>query len=49
MAGGVDSAFTAVDRDAYTTRLLHVKGRRNVRCMQVPVAVDSLNSVREGG
>ena len=25
MEGGVDSAFTKVDRDAYTTRLLHVK------------------------
>ena len=36
LAGGVDSAFTAVDRDAYTTRLLHVKGKRNVRVMQVP-------------
>ena len=33
LAGGVDSAFTAVDRDAYTTRLLHVKGKRNVRVM----------------
>ena len=43
-AGGVDSAFTSVDRDAYTTRLLHVKGKRNVRVMQVPVAVASLNS-----
>ena len=28
----------------YVTRLLHVKGRRNVRCMQVPVEVASLNS-----
>ena len=44
LAGGVDSAFTAVDRDAYTTRLLHVKGKRNVRVMQVPVALASLNS-----
>ena len=44
LAGGVDSAFTAVDRDAYTTRLLHVKGKRNVRVMQVPVSVASLNS-----
>lgn len=42
--GGVDSAFTKVDRDAYTTRLLHVKGTRNVRCMQVPVDVASLNN-----
>ena len=44
LAGGVDSAFTAVDRDAYTTRLLHVKGKRNVRVMQVPISVASLNS-----
>ena len=42
--GGVDSAFNKVDRDAYTTRLLHVKGgKRNVRVMSVPVEVASLN------
>ena len=28
LKGGVDSAFNKVDRDAYTTRLLHVKVRR---------------------
>ena len=44
LAGGVDSAFNVVDRDAYVTRLLHVKGRRNVRVMEVPVALASLNS-----
>jgi hypothetical protein len=44
LEGGVDSAFNQVDPDAYTPRLLHVKGKRNVRCMQVPVDAASLNS-----
>ena len=44
LAGGVDSAFNVVDRDARVTRLLHVKGSRNVRVMEVPVALASLNS-----
>jgi len=44
LEGGVDSSFKVVDRDAYTTRLLHVKGKRNVRVMQVSVAAESLNS-----
>ena len=42
--GGVESAFTKVERDKYATRLLHVKGRRFVRVTQVPAAVASLNS-----
>lgn len=41
--GGVESGFRAVDREAFTTRLLHVKGRRNVRVKSVPVTRDSLN------
>ena len=44
LEGGVESGFKTVDRDAYTTRLLHVKGKRNVRVMQVTVCVESLNS-----
>ena len=33
--GGVDSAFRKVDRDHYDARLLHLKGKRNVRVQQV--------------
>jgi hypothetical protein len=40
----VESGFKAVDRDAYTTRLLHVKGKRNVRYWEEPVAKESLNT-----
>jgi len=35
LAGGVETGFTKVDRDKFDTRLLHVKGRRNVRVSQV--------------
>mmetsp|Transcript_8068 Transcript_8068/g.14597 ORF Transcript_8068/g.14597 Transcript_8068/m.14597 type:complete len:823 (+) Transcript_8068:52-2520(+) len=44
LPGGVDSGFTHVDRDAYETRLLHIKGKRTVRCKSVPVAGSSLNT-----
>ena len=45
LEGGVDSAFVHVDRDAYEPRLLHVKGgRKNVRVVNVPMSVASLNS-----
>lgn len=43
LEGGVDSGFKKVDRDAYEKRLLHVKGKRNVRVNQVKVSSDSLN------
>eukprot|EP00854_Cymbomonas_tetramitiformis_P008601 gene8601-10213_t len=33
-----------VVRGEYTKRLLHVKGRRNVRVSEVPIAAESLNS-----
>ena len=41
--GGVDSAFKKVERDVYETRLLHVKGKRNVRVQRVELAASSLN------
>ena len=44
LPGGVDSGFRAVDRDAYTTRLIHVKGKRTVRSWEVPLAASSLNT-----
>jgi hypothetical protein len=44
LEGGVASGFKHVDRDAFTTRLLHVKGRRNIRVQQVAPAPASMNS-----
>jgi hypothetical protein len=41
--GGVESGFKHVDREAFEKRMLHIKGRRNVRVSQVPVASSSLN------
>lgn len=43
-AGGVDSGFTHVEKDQYKTRLLHIRGKRNVRVAEVPLSVSSLNS-----
>eukprot|EP00047_Mylnosiga_fluctuans_P019660 m.84690 g.84690 ORF g.84690 m.84690 type:complete len:829 (+) comp8214_c0_seq1:60-2546(+) len=44
LEGGVATGFKHVDRDAFTTRLLHVKGRRNIRVQQVELNPSSLNS-----
>lgn len=44
LPGGVDSGFRHVDRDAYETRLLHVKGSRTVRVNEVPCSNASLNT-----
>jgi hypothetical protein len=43
LAGGVESGFTKVDREAFTTRLLHIKGRRNIRVAQTKLEPQSLN------
>lgn len=42
--GGKGSGFKHVDRDAYETRLLHLKGTRSVRIKQVDLSVKSLNA-----
>lgn len=42
-SGGVESAFVHVDKTAFEPRLLHVKGRKNIRSRQVPIARSSLN------
>ena len=42
LPGGVDSGFQHVERDTWPTRLLHVKGKRNVRVNEVEVAASSL-------
>ena len=43
LSGGIESSFRKVDRDAYDTRLFHVKGKREVRAMQVAVKSTSMN------
>lgn len=44
LEGGVASGFKHVDVDAFTTRLLQIKGRRNIRVSQVKLSPDSMNS-----
>lgn len=43
LKGGIDSAFNKVDRDAHRTRLLKVKGTKNVRVTEVLAEPLSLN------
>eukprot|EP00049_Salpingoeca_infusionum_P017156 m.351941 g.351941 ORF g.351941 m.351941 type:complete len:836 (+) comp16405_c0_seq1:595-3102(+) len=44
LEGGVATGFKHVDRDAFETRLLHIKGRRNIRVSQVKLEAASMNS-----
>jgi len=44
MEGGVDSGFKHVEAEKYEPRLLHLKGKKRVRTMQVDKTVASLNS-----
>ena len=44
LSGGVETGFQAVKRDAYEPRLLHVKGRRNIRVQQTKLSWRSLNN-----
>jgi len=44
MDGGVDSGFKHVEPEKYECRLLHLKGKKKVRTMQVDKNVASLNS-----
>lgn len=44
MEGGVDSGFKHVEPEKYNPRLLHLKGSKKVRCTQVDLKRDSLNS-----
>jgi len=43
LAGGIESGFKHVEKDKYETRLLHLKGKRNVRVRQVELSYKSLN------
>ncbi len=44
LSGGVDSGFNRVKPNEYKPRLLHIKGRRNIRVTEVPMSSASLNS-----
>eukprot|EP00761_Pharyngomonas_kirbyi_P003462 gb/GECH01003466.1/.p1 GENE.gb/GECH01003466.1/~~gb/GECH01003466.1/.p1 ORF type:complete len:376 (+),score=118.73 gb/GECH01003466.1/:1-1128(+) len=44
LQGGVDSGFNKVKPEEYQPRLLHVKGKKNVRVVQKPLQVSSMNS-----
>ena len=39
----MESGFRKVEKDKYETRLLHVKGRRNIRVQQTKLAWRSMN------
>jgi len=41
--GGIESAFNHVEPDKYEPRLLHLKGKRDVRCMQVEMKASNMN------
>ena len=40
----MESGFRKVEKDRYEPRLLHVKGRRNIRVQQTRLAWGSMNS-----
>jgi len=44
MEGGIDSGFNKVKPKEYKPRLLHVKGRKRVRLVEVPLDAKSVNS-----
>ncbi|GAB1598524.1 advillin-like, partial [Argonauta hians] len=44
LSGGIDSGFRKVEKGVYQKRLLHVKGKRNVRVTQVKCDITSLNT-----
>ncbi|KJE93069.1 villin [Capsaspora owczarzaki ATCC 30864] len=43
LPGGVESGFKHVEKDKFEKRLLHLKGKRQVRVAQVALSSDSLN------
>ena len=44
LEGGIDTGFKKVDRDAFDPRLLHIKGRRNIRVQEVNcLSISSIN------
>jgi gelsolin len=41
LEGGIESGFNHVKPETFTTKLLHLKGRKNIRVEQVPLEVSS--------
>lgn len=44
LEGGIESGFNKVKPESYKPRLLHLKGRKNIRVEEVPIHLASLNS-----
>jgi len=44
LEGGVESGFNHVKPEEYRPRLLHLKGRKNIRITEVPIEFSSMNS-----
>lgn len=44
LSGGMESGFNRVKPTEYKPRLLHLKGRKNIRVVEVPIENASLNS-----
>lgn len=44
LQGGVESGFNHVKPEEMPTRLMWLKGKKNIRCVQVPIEIASLNS-----
>jgi len=43
LEGGIESGFNHVKPESFTPRLLHLKGRTNIRVTQVPIEAKSFN------
>lgn len=43
LEGGIETGFNIVKPEEYKPRLLHLKGRKNIRVTQVPLKVESLS------
>lgn len=43
LKGGVESGFNHVEPEAFRPRLLHLKGRKNIRIVEVPLEFASMN------
>jgi len=44
LSGGVESGFNHVKPETWEPRLLHIKGKKNVRTVQIDIKISSLNS-----
>lgn len=44
LTGGAESGFNHVEPEKFTPRLLHLKGRKNVRSVEVPIEYACMNS-----